>query len=462
MKKRRQPGTAIVIGASMAGLFTARVLSGHFGKVYLVERDPVPDQPEPRKGQPQAKHAHLLLARGLETMQLYFPGLLNTLSASGATVCDPGQNMVWNTYGDYRSLFALGRQNVFVSRPFLEWKVRQQVLELENVELLAGFSVDCLRTDEKRRQVTGVQISSQENKEVTRALSGDFIVDASGRGSRSGKWLEELGYEKPRESKVRCGMGYTTRIYQREPERSGIPAWVAVTPKAPEERRGGAALPVEGNRWIVSLAGWHGDHAPKNEAAFLAFAKSLPAPDLYHIVSQCKPISDISVHKLPSSLRRHYEKLPRFPQGYLVLGDAVCSFNPVYGQGMTSSILQAAALDELLKERGGDTRNFAKPYFQRIANVIDTPWQTAVGEDFRFPETTGKKQPGTDLINVYLSQLHLATHTDPVVSKVLIEVLNMLEPPTRLLRPQIMARVFRSALRQRFRKKQPRKPFASG
>ena len=430
----------------MAGLFTARVLSEHFKKVYLVERDPILDQPQPRKSQPQAHHAHILLAKGLVTMQNYFPDLLDILKSSGATVCDPGQTMVWNCYGNYRTPFALGRQNVFVSRPFLEWKIRQQVLNLENLEVLSGYSVDHLLIDQHRQQVTDVQITPLQNKQASTILRGDLIVDASGRGSRSGKWLKSLGYEKPEESKVSCGTGYTSRIYQRNPEKSGVPKWVAITPDAPKEQRGGAALPVEGNRWLVSLSGWHGDHALNNEADFQAFAKSLPAPDLYNIVSQNQPLSDFFVHKFPCSLRRHFEKLARFPQGYLVLGDAVCSFNPIYGQGMTSSILQAAALDTLLKERKGALRNIAQPYFQRIAKLIDTPWQIAVGEDFRFPQTMGKKRPGTDLINAYLSHVHRTTHTDPVVCKVFIEVLNMLAPPTRLFRPQIIGRVLRSVL----------------
>lgn len=441
MTEQTQNKSAIIIGASMAGLVTARVLSDHFEKVYLVERDPVHDKAESRKGQPQTHHIHILLASGLITLQNYFPGLVDDLKNGGATVCDPGENMIWNCYGGYRSTFKIGMQIMFASRPFLEWKIRQQVLKLKNIELLDRCSVNQLLTDVSGKQITGIQIT---NKEGVATLNADLVVDAAGRGSQSGKWLEQLGFKKPEESKVSCKTGYTSRIYKRNPESERGSNWLAITPEAPKEQKGGGAFPVEGNRWIVSLFGWHGDHAPYDEAGFEAFAKSLPAPDLFHIVSQSEPISDFFMHKFPCSLRRHYEKLDRFPQGYLVLGDAVCSFNPIYGQGMTSSILQAAALDMLLKKRKGKLQDIARPYFRRVAHVIDTPWQIAVGEDFRYPQTTGKKRPGTAFINAYLTQVHRATHSDPVISKAFIEVLSMLRPPTYLFRPNIIGRVLRN------------------
>nr|WKN35443.1 hypothetical protein K4G66_24010 [Tunicatimonas sp. TK19036] len=445
----QQNKSAIVIGASMAGLVTARVLSEHFEKVFLVERDPILNQPESRKGQPQTQHLHALLASGLITLQKYFPDLTDSIKTGGGIVCDAWQSMVWNCYGNYRLPFEVGKQFVFASRPFLEWQVRQRVLGSENLEVLSGYSVDQLLTDEHQQQVTGVQMTNKNSKETAISLQGDLVIDASGRGSRSGKWLKELGYSKPVESKVSCGTGYTTRIYERNPEEPNASKWFFITPEAPKEQRGGGAFPVEGNRWIVSLSGWHGEHAPKDEAGFEAFAKSLPSPDIYNIISRNKPLSNFSVYKYPYSLRRHYEKLTRFPQGYLVLGDAVCSFNPLYGQGMTSAILQAHMLDNLLQKRKGKLANIAKPYFRRISKMIDIPWQSSVLEDFRFPQTTGKKQLGTDFINAYMSHVHRTTHTDAVVSKAFFEVINMIEPPTSLFKPTIVVRVLRNMLNQR-------------
>lgn len=435
---------AIVIGASMAGLLTARVLSDHFHHVTIIERDLIPDAPKARKGQPQVRHLHGLLARGFEVMAHYFPELPQALGGGGGIVEDMAQNMRWYCYGGYRARFEFGKQSVLTSRPFLEWQIRRQVVARPNVTLLDGWSVTQLVSSDDRSRVTGVEIA-QHRGEQPRSLPADLIVDTAGRGSHSPQWLEMLGYTRPEESRVTCQAGYTTRLYRRDPNAPGSRDWVFITPEAPQETRGGGAFPIEGDRWVVSLGGWHGDHAPTDEAGFLAFAKSLPAPDIYDIVSRCEPLSEIYTYKFPASLRRHYEKLQHFPQSYLVLGDAVCSFNPLYGQGMTSAALQAAALDSLLTQRHGHLQGIAQPFFERVSKVIDIPWQIAVGEDFRFPETTGKKALGTDLINRYIGCVHRATHHDPVVGAAFLSVMNLIEPPRSLFHPRILWRVLKSS-----------------
>ena len=445
--KSTKNNTAIIIGASMAGLVTARVLSDHFETVCIIERDKVIDQPEPRKGQPQAHHIHTLLAKGSLTLRKYFPDIFDSLKQGGASIYDSTDNMIWNCYGDYRLQFNSGIIMAIMSRPFLEMKIRECVLNLENVEVISGYSVEDLITDNEKHEVIGIQISKSGQFDAARILKGDLVVDTSGRGSCSGKWLEKLGYDKPAESKVGCGIGYTSRIYSRNPKGKDGSKWVCISPEPPKDQRGGAAFPVEGDRWIVSLCGWHGDHAPTDDGGFEEFAKNLPVPDLYNIISQNEPLSNYFIFKYPYSLRRHYEKLNRFPQDYLVLGDAVCSFNPVYGQGMTSTILQADTLNTVLNQRKGELKNIAKSYFQQISKVIDNPWMTAVGEDFRYPQTTGKKSFGTNLINNYLTHIHRSTHSDPVVSKAFFSVLNMLESPFTLFRPQIIGKVLMNSFK---------------
>ncbi len=309
-----------------------------------------------------------------------------------------------------------------------------------------GFSVEKLLSTDAHDQIIGVQVSRQNNKKETETLQADLVVDAGGRGSHSPKWLTELGYDKPQEDIVTCGVGYATRLFKRNPNEAGSQDWVLITPDAPRERRVGTALPIEGARWIVSLGGWHGDHAPADEAGFVAFAKSLPASDIYDIVSTCTPISDIIVNKFPASQRRRYEKLTRFPEGYLILGDAACSFNPLYGLGMTTAALQASELDKLLRERDGKIEGIARPFFKRIERIIDIPWQMTTAEDFRFPETEGKKAPGTDFINAYVAQVHRSSHHDPVVGAAFLRAMNLIEAPTSLFRPHIMWRICRSLL----------------
>jgi 2-polyprenyl-6-methoxyphenol hydroxylase-like FAD-dependent oxidoreductase len=213
-----------------------------------------------------------------------------------------------------------------------------------------------------------------------------------------------------------------------------------VTPAAPAEKHGTFLFPIEGDRWIMTSAGYIGDHPPTDEAGLMEFLRNLPAKDVYNIIAETEPLTDIITYKYPASLRRHYEKLTDFPEGYLVIGDAVASFNPIYGQGMTSSAMQTRALDEALRGQSG-LQGLWKTYFKKAAQVVDIPWQLAVGEDFRFPETEGVKPPMTDFLNSYVEKVHKATQRDPVVYAAFLRVMNLMAPPTSLMSPGIMLRV---------------------
>ncbi|MCA9899485.1 MAG: FAD-dependent monooxygenase [Anaerolineales bacterium] len=432
---------AIVMGGSLGGLLTARVLSNHFEQVTILERDGVANQPEARKGQPQARHLHGLLATGLQVMTRYFPDLPQALKNNGAIMVDFANTMQWYTYGGYRKRFKMGLDATLMSRPLLEHLVRERVLALPNVTLKDNCGVLGLVTSVSGDQVTGVQAQNRDSGQQE-LLSASLIIDCTGRGSRTGQWLKELGYQPAPESEVRVDVGYATRVYQRNPADPRGREWVLCTPEAPKENRFGGIFPIEGDRWICSMGGWLGDHAPLDESKFLEFARELPAPDIYDIISQAEPISEIIPHKFSHSLRRHYEKLRRFPAGYLVLGDAISSFNPTYGQGMTSAALQVAELDALLgKSKSLD--GLALTFFKRAAKVIDIPWQLAVGEDFRFPQTTGPKPPGTDFINRYVAKVHQATLHDEVVGEAFLKVMNLMAPPPSLFHPRIVWRVLR-------------------
>jgi hypothetical protein len=258
---------------------------------------------------------------------------------------------------------------------------------------------------------------------------------------------------------VKINMGYATRIYRRKPGDLEGAQLLMVTAEGPEDKRSGMVFPIEGDdegeRWICSLGGINGDHPPLDEQGYLDFARSLPAPDVYNLISKLEPLGEITPYKFPSSLRRHYEKLERFPEGYLVMGDAICSFNPVYGQGMTVAAMEAQALDELLSQRlrskkhsrgryglrAGSLDGLAPEFFARAAKIVDIPWQMAVGADFRFPGTEGKKERSVDFINAYVAKVHRATHRDPVVQVAFLKVMNLMEPPASLFHPKVLLRV---------------------
>jgi len=432
---------AIVIGGSLTGLLTARVLSDHFEKVTILERDPVHDVPESRKGQAQTRHLHGLLANGLNILREYFPGLEDELKTGGAFIGDMGDFIHWYQYGGYRIKVKSEFTSISMSRPFLEFHVRRHVLGLPNVTLIDSCAVIELVTSPDKKQVIGVRVTKRSTENNTETLEADLVVDASGRGSATPKWLESLGYARPQETEVKARIGYATCEYRRIEKDVNKLSIEMISPAAPFEKHGTFLFPIEDDRWIMTSGGYVGDHPPSDEAGLLEFVRSLPAQDIYNIISNTEPLTEIITYKYPASLRRHYEKLKRFPEGFLVIGDAVASFNPIYGQGMTSAAMQTRALKNLIKQHP-DLQRLWKSFFKQAAKVVDMPWQLAVGEDFRYPETEGKKPPFTDIINAYVAKVHKATHNDPVVYTQFLRVMNLMAAPASLMSPRIMWRVF--------------------
>ena len=442
-KSTNHRGHALIIGCSIAGLFAARVLSDHFERVTILERDFVHDRPESRKGQPQTRHVHGLLAQGLRTIKQLFPGLDQTLVEGGAIVADMGEAIRWYHFGDYKIQFESGLRGILMSRPFLEWQIRRRVLNLPNVTLRSLSFVRELVATADRSRIIGVKASDGENNpSQTIGLACDLAVDACGLASVTPSWIAKLGYEQPKVQKVRVRVGYASRLYRRLPDDLVGAKLVMISPTPPIEKRATFLLPMENERWIVTAGGWSGDYPPADEKGFLEFIRSLPAPDVYDIIRNAEPISDIFTHRFPSNVRHHYERLSRFPEGYLVIGDAFASFNPIYGQGMTSAVMQAQALDELLCKRRS-LFGLWRPFFKRVARVVNIPWQLAAGEDFRFPETEGEKPRLTDLINGYVAKVHLTTHHDPVVYAQFLKVMNLMARPVSLIHPRIAWRVLR-------------------
>ncbi len=431
---------AIVIGGSFAGLLTARVLSDHFEQVTILERDPVNDWPESRRGQAQTRHLHGLLAQGFRILNRLFPDLETRLVHGGATISDMGQSIRWYHHDGYKIQFPSGLLGVSVSRVFLEWQVRRKVLALPNVTLRAPCTVSNLLTNGERTHVMGVEARSEGSQDQLESVAANLVVNTGGRGSASVSWLDHLGFARPQTDEIKIGVGYATRVYRRRTDDLIGATLLMISPTPPTQKHMAFMFPAEDDRWIVSAGGWLGDHPPTDDVGYLQFLKSLPVADVFNVIQHAEPLSDVYTYKYPSSLRRRYEKLKRFPEGYLVLGDAIASFNPIYGQGMTSAAMQVEVLDRLLHQQKS-LNGLWRHFFRRIAKVVDIPWQIAGCEDFRYPETQGHKPFMTDLINAYLAKVHRATHHDAVVYLRFLRVMNLMASPTSLLHPGIMRRV---------------------
>lgn len=438
---------AVVIGASMAGLLAARVLSEFFTQVTVLDRDSLPATVTavPRRGVPQGRHTHGLLGRGRRILDDLFPGLSNDLIAQGAATGDIQADFRW--YNDGRRLRPArsGVTGLGVSRPLLESYLRARVRALPGVQILDCRDVISPITTSDGDRVCGVRTLPEADGAGERIIEADLVVDASGRGSRSPAWLEECGYQPPAEECVRIRMVYVTRHYRREPQHFGGDNGVSVGAIPPVLARGGAVVAEEGNRWIVSLAGALGEEPPLDPDGFVAFADTLAAPDIAEFLRAAEPLDEPVRARFPASIRRRYERLRAFPEGYLVLGDAICSFNPVYGQGMTVAAAEAAVLRDCLR-RG--TARLAPRFFRRAAALIDIPWSIAVGNDLRFPQVEGARPLQLRLVNRYVSRLHIAAQHDPAIGRTFLRVANLLARPGRLLAPDIALRVLLGNLRR--------------
>lgn len=443
---------AIVIGGSIAGLLAAKMLLNHFHRVTIVERDILPQQPEWRRGAPHTNHGHVLLSQGEQILEELFPGIGNDLVEAKIPKIDWGTECTWLTvWGWLPRLESGGLKTYLCSRIRLEWAVRQRLIAEPNVTILEGCTVDRLLINEQSSRVVGVVIHQSDlthnpNADHSRSetLISDLVVDASGRNSLLPKWLENLGYSKPSETTINSFLGYATRWY----ERSENEPWkmMAISLKPPVDKRAGMMIAMEDNRWVLTLSGI-GDYPPTDEEGFLEFAHSLRHPMIYEAIKDAKPISPIYSYRRTENCWRHYEALARFPEGIVALGDAVCAFNPVYAQGMTTAALSVKLLDRCLYHHQlhhsqRDTSEFAYQYQKQLANLLKTPWLMATSEDFRWDSTVGGK-PGlfTRLMHQYMDQVAMLSLVDMESYATFIDVIHMLKPPSALMHPKIIARV---------------------
>jgi len=434
LSRRGKRDHALVIGGSMGGLLAARVLADRYEHVTLIDRDAFPAVGENRRGVPQGVHTHGLLFSGRCVMDRLFAGLSDELLAAGAVPRDVLAGSRWYFEGGSLSRCASGLEGLLLSRPLLEGVVRERVRKIRNLTMIENCAAESLAVSDDKLRVIGVRASKE-------TIPTDLVLDASGRGSHSPAWLEANGYPKPEEERVQIGMGYTTRVFRRSLEDINGDGAVVIPPTR-DGKRGGVMLAQEGLRWTVTLFAYFGNYAPVELEGFIEFAKTLPSQDIYDVIRHAVPIGDAHSARFPASVRHRYEKLDRFPEGFLVFGDAICSFNPVYGQGMSVAALQAAALEQSL----ATGQLSAQHFFSRAAKVVDSPWRIAVGADLRIPETVGPRSKTIDFVNWYLSKLHKAAHRDPAASVAFLRVANLVASPPSVMHPRTVMRVLKGNL----------------
>lgn len=433
---------AIVVGASIAGLGAARALANHFDRVTIVERDELATGSErtgseSRKGVPQARHAHGLLPSGYRILSDYFPGMMDELVAEGAIRGDLTGDFLWYQYAGWKLRADSGLEAIVVSRPCLERKVRARVAAMLKVTLLQGHDCESPVFDPEKRRITGLSVTNRATG-ATVTLEADLVVDALGRGSPSPRWLASWGYGQVEETTVPIEVGYATGVFERRPGDLYGSLGAVIAGTAPQSTRFAAILGAEGNRWIITLAGCLRDYPPTDFTGWKEFASTLPTSDTLDLVKDREPIGPIASYRFPANRRCHYEKLPDFARGYLVIGDAVCSFNPLYGQGMSVALSEAYALDHCL---ASDDRDLAQRFFREAARIVESPWAIATGEDYRYPQVQGRRPPGFGIVTRYMARAHRVATRDPVVLGRFFRVASLLAPPTAMMAPGIAWRV---------------------
>ncbi|MEU8925637.1 FAD-dependent monooxygenase [Kitasatospora sp. NPDC048545] len=433
-------GTAVVIGGGLAGLVAAWALRGHAERIVVVERDRYPAEAAFRAGVPQGRHAHLVLEAGHRALEEMMPGIKQELMAAGALRVTTSE-VKWLSSAGWMAEYPARMAFLSCTRPVLDQLVLERVRTESTIEFLEGTDVVGLLGS--AAAVTGVKVRERgpERGDV-RDVHAELVVDAAGRSTSVPTWLTELGCRPVPEERVDAGVAYTSRLFHRP---AGVDLGgqaVYLQTKAPDAPRMGVLLPVEGDRWIVSLAGMRGAEPEPGEEGFTKHLTGLRDPLLREALRNAEPAGEVRGFLPGPGVRRHYERSS--PDGLVVVGDAASTFNPVYGQGVTVALFCAQALRRTALRHGGIGHAAARDARRAVAAASKNPWVMSSSEDARFASTTGA--PSGTLLKLqhrFLDKVLTGATRDPLVTAAFHEVMSLVEPPTLLFRPSVLSAVLR-------------------
>ncbi|MER6122434.1 FAD-dependent monooxygenase [Streptomyces sp. NPDC001795] len=439
------PRRTVVIGGGMAGMLAAAALSA-YADVTVVERDVLPDGPEPRKGLPQARHVHVIWSGGARAMEELLPGVTDAWLASGARRIPLPTGLVSMQPRGWFRRWPEMQFMIACSRDLLDWVVRERVVKNERVTVLQRTELLALEGGASR--VTGVRVRTADDEE--RILEADLVVDASGRGSRASFWLQALGVPEAPLEEVDSGLAYSSRIFRAPPGTEEFPLVnVQSDATVPVPGRTTTIEPIEGGRWLVTLSGTRGGEPPASAEEFEAFARgSVRHPVVGELIAHAEPLSDPVVTRSTVNRRRFYEKVKGWPEGFVAIGDSVATYNPVYGHGLTVAAQGAVALGAQVGEHGLTAPGLARRVQRGVARPVATAWEFATSTDIHYPGAIGKA-PGlaNRLLGAYVNRLMLAATGRPLVAKAFFDVVTLSKPTSELLRPAVVLAVLRGPRR---------------
>jgi len=430
---------AVVLGAGIAGLLATRVVAEAYEHVTLVERDPLPETAETRRGVPQGRHAHNLLPSGARIIGELFPGLLDDLEAGGTPVIRDFAEIRFSPAGHLLRLQGRPAEPLIYqpSRPYLEGHLRARVRAMPAVEILDRCEAIGLATTVTRDRVTGVRILRRAAGAGQEILDADLVLDATGRGGRTPSWLATLGCEQPPEERLPIDVKYASRHLRLDPGPLGGAKFIAIGAE-PDRPTGLVLFAQEGDRWILTASGYGAHHPPTDPEDFLAFIETVAPLDVFTAIRDAEPLDDIVTHRFPADVRRRYERLRHFPAGLLVFGDAICSSNPSYALGMSVAALQAVALRDSLT---GRDRELARRFFRAASKPTTMAWQLTVGSDLTLPHVQSPRPLPVRVINAYVGRVLSTAERDPRVAEQFAGVAALQQPFSRLFRPSTALRV---------------------
>jgi len=427
----------------MGGLAAARVLADHFERVLVLERDTLPERTTDRKGVPQGRHVHALLAGGQRALGDLFPGFERDLREAGAVPIRAGLDVRTERPGhDPFPQRDLGWDSYAMSRAQIEFLARRRVQAMANVEIRPRSRVEHFVPGPDGAAVSGVRCTFAGGTSET--LAADLVIDASGQGTLTLDLLRSTGSELPAESIIGVDVGYASAIFAIPADAPRDWKGVFTFPRSPHGSRGSLLLPLEGNRWIVTVAGRHAERPPGDAEGFMDFARQLRTPTIHNAIAGAERLSEIARARFPASVYRHYERFEGFPAGLITLGDAMCRFNPVYGQGMSVAVQEAQALGQLLAARVAEPdplKGLDRPFFAEAAKLIETPWFSAAIPDFVNPDTRGERPANLEEMLRFGMALTRLAARDPDVHRLTAEVQHLLKPRSVYQDPELRQRV---------------------
>jgi 2-polyprenyl-6-methoxyphenol hydroxylase-like FAD-dependent oxidoreductase len=433
---------AIVIGGGIAGLAAARVLSDHFEQVTILERDDAGDSPSARAGVPQGKHLHALLAGGQRVLDELFPGFSEDLDRVGAKRLATGLDLRIERPGfDPFVNRDLGFYSSALTRPQFEACIRTRVIAIDNVRIEEGCRVLGLFATGERGAIGGLRCKREGKAETKTA---DLIVDASGTGDVTLAALGATGHPLPREITIGVDLGYSSAVFDIPADAPAEWKGVMHLPEAPRAGRGALMIPVEGDRWMLALTGRPGDHPPGDESGLREYAASLRTHTIHRAIESAKMVSGVDRFRFPESRLRHFEGLDAFPAGLLPIGDAICRFNPVFGQGMSVALQQAHALAQVLAasvSAKGSTGAIWRSFFAKVAAIVETPWALAAVPDFIYPQTVGERPDNFEASLRFGVAVTRATARHADIHKLAAEVQHLLRPRSAFTEPHVLERI---------------------